>query len=75
MIIIWMSECSKLCLHLLLSRAFVRDRDFSVYELTYLRSRVSPPQFLIFGPYLAICPLLSSDHTCQYRSIKGYSFM
>jgi len=57
MIIIWMSECSKLCLHLLLSRAFVRDRDFSVYELTYLRSRVSPPQFFDFWTIFSNLPV------------------
>ena len=29
------TECNKLCLHLHLSRAFVRDQDFRVYELAY----------------------------------------
>jgi len=34
--IIFMFECNELCLHLYLLRDFMRDRDFPVYELTYV---------------------------------------
>jgi len=39
MIIISMFECNKLCLHLYLSRDFVRDRDFRVYVLAPFATR------------------------------------
>ena len=38
LMLIWIFECNRLCLHLRLSRDFVQDRDFSVYELAHTES-------------------------------------
>jgi len=38
LMLIWIFECNRLCLHLRLSRDFMQDRDFSVYELAHTES-------------------------------------
>jgi len=38
LMLIWIFECNRLCLHLRLSWDFMQDRDFSVYELAHTES-------------------------------------